>query len=140
LSNNRLVIDGFDELRAALLKLPDDLAQEGEGIVERHATAAKDEIVRQYTAHHHTGNLEKHVSLKIDRTGSAGVVGTLKSTSPHASLFEFGTQVRHTAAGANRGASPPHAVFIPTVIRERRAMTTDLVELVKKAGFEVTGG
>jgi hypothetical protein len=54
-------------------------------------------------------------------------------------MFENGTQARHTALGASRGAMPPGHVFIPVAAAERRAMYKDLAQVVADEGLEVSG-
>jgi hypothetical protein len=88
-----------------------------------------------------SGNLDDGVSVEFSRTGvSAGAVVTSKS--PHAWMYEHGTQVRHTATGANRGAmppAPPGRAFIPEMIRARRRMYEQLADLLKRNGLLVSG-
>lgn len=127
---------GLTELREALRRLPEDLTGEASHLVEASTNAAAVAIKGGYPAR--TGNLRDHVSTEFSRTGLS-VVGRVKSTSPHAYIFENGTQARHTAIGANRGAMPPGHVFLPAVIRERRRMYADLTDLLERHGLLVTG-
>jgi hypothetical protein len=59
--------------------------------------------------------------------------------SPHAWMFENGTQARHTAIGANRGAMPPGHVFIRIAIIKRKQMYAQLRGLLERHGLKVTG-
>jgi hypothetical protein len=86
-----------------------------------------------------TANLRRGVKTTIEH-GAFGVAGTVKSTSPHAHLWEFGTAVRHTARGWNRGKEQSHDGLVAIAVRERRRMYERLVALVRSAGFEVSGG
>lgn len=130
---------GLDELKAALRRLPAELAQEGGDIVVRRATEAKEEIVDRYAGHRESGNLESHVKVDVDQrpTGASAVV---KSTAKHAFIFEHGTQVRRDSKGRNRGAMPAANIFVPVMIRKRRAMNEDHANLLRQKGLEVTGG
>lgn len=140
--------EGLDELRQALRELPQELVSEASDIVQQHADRAGEAIRAAYNQHRGTGYLADHVTVSKQRTGVTATA-TVRSNAPHAALFEFGTgslNVQHSGAprqtkrGANRGSSPPQPTVIPIAIRERRAMVTDLIDLVKRAGFEVSGG
>lgn len=139
MSNNQLRLDGLSELRAALRQLPAGLAKDGADRVEAATERARAALVRTYP-HGDTGKLRAGVRSKIERSGVA-VVGTVISSSPHAHLWEFGTQNRHTRQGWNRGRSPSHhrEGLVPIAQRERRAMNGELVDIVRQAGFEVSG-
>ena len=142
----KVTLDGLDELRAALRQLPKALADEASVIIDRRAQNAAAAIRAAYKKGK-TGNLKNRVTVSIVR-GSVSAAATVRSNAPHAALYEFGTgslnvahpsSNRRTGKGANRGSSPPHPTVIPIAQRERRAMNQELVELVKRAGFEVTG-
>jgi hypothetical protein len=64
----------------------------------------------------------------------------VKSTSPHAHFWEFGTQNRTTSKGWNRGKLKDqyNRGLVGISIRERAKLNAKLVELVRKAGFDVT--
>lgn len=134
-----LNLEGLDELRAALQKLPDDLAAEAATIVEGTASQAKQEVQSGYPIGP-TGNLHNRVTVTNNAGRRFGVVSILKSTAPHAWIFENGSKVRRTQKGWNRGsmpAPPDSGRMIPKVIRLRAKMVAALIELVKLAGFEV---
>jgi hypothetical protein len=133
-------LQGFADFRAALRALPEDLAHEGSDIVVAHATEAQREIRGGYPQGP-TGNLRRGVTLDVDRN-AFGTVATVKSHAQHAHLYEAGTKRRTTRSGANRGVMPPAPEgnrMIPKVIRIRARMRQALIELVKRAGFTVTG-
>jgi hypothetical protein len=130
-------IEGLAELRAALRRLPEELRDEAREIITREATAAKDQIVAAYPEH--TGNLRNHVYLSTTAGGRFGAAATVRNTAKHAWIFENGTQARHTAIGANRGAMAPGHVFIPIMIRRRRAMYAGLADLLRAKGLQVSG-
>lgn len=139
MSDNRLLWDGMAAFSAALRALPDELSGEGGDIVVSHATTAGDDIRAHYEASAVSGNLAKHVKVEVV-SRAHGAVAVVKSTAKHGIIYENGTQIRKTKDGINRGAMPPANVFVPTVIRERRAMVEDLKDLMRTKGLEVSGG
>lgn len=139
MSDNRFEFDGMEAFKAALRQLPEELSQEGGDIVVARGEAAGSDIRAHYQAAAVTGNLAKGVRVQlVSRTAGAEVV--VKSRAPHAFIYEHGTQVRRTANGKNLGSMPPAHVFVPTMIRARREMTDDLIDLMERNGLEVTGG
>jgi hypothetical protein len=138
-ANNRVVFDGLAQLRADLLSLPDDLAQEAAVIVD-DTTEVTASSLRQAYPRGETGKLRDGVRAEMKRE-QFGVVGTVHSTSPHAHLWEFGTQLRRTREGWNRGRMPSRdrEGLVSIAARNRRQMNGQLVELVRNAGFDVTG-
>lgn len=136
-SNNRLVIEGLDELRQALRSLPARLREEAGRIVVKRAESAKQQAVATYEAHARTGNLARGVTITHDYS-QYGQVAIVRSRAKHAWMFENGTQARHTGLGANRGAMPPAHAFIPAMVRERRAMNDELIEIVRREGLQVS--
>jgi len=139
-SHNRLVLEGLEELRAALRTLPADLAHDGAEFVDDATERAAASLIQSYPLGE-TGNLRAGVKHSVVRS-QFGVVGMVKSTSPHSHLWEFGTQNRHTRQGWNRGISPSHhrEGLIPIAQRERKRLNGALIELVRLAGFQVSGG
>ncbi len=133
-----LAWDGLEELKAQLRSLAGDLAGEAAHIIEGSTNAAALSIKQGYPDR--TGDLRDHVDASLERT-EFGAVGTVRNTSPLAWIFENGTQARHTAIGANRGAMPPGHVFIPRAAAERRRMYEDLKDMMARhpIGLEVSG-
>lgn len=129
-------IEGLEELRQALLKLPAVLADKAVLKVNFRTALAATLIRNNYPAR--TGDLREHVKATTFRDG-VSVVGTVKNTAKHAYIFETGTQARHTDIGANRGSMPAGHVFIPIVAQERREMYGDLAEIIAGEGLEVSG-
>jgi hypothetical protein len=138
-SGNRFVWEGLAELKEALRNLTGDLTGEASHLVEAAGNGATATIKGNYARV--SGNLDDGVSVEFSRTGvSAGAVVTSKS--PHAWMYEHGTQVRHTATGADRGAmppAPPGRAFIPEMIRVRRRLLEQLADLLKRHGLLVSG-
>lgn len=142
MSNNRIVFDGLTELREALRTLPADLTGEASHIVEAAANGAATDIKRDYQAklkHEGSGHLVAGVTVTHFESGRFSAGAIVKNTAKHAWMFENGTQARHTAIGANRGAMPPGHVFIPVAVRARKAMYTQLADLMTRHGLLVSG-
>jgi len=133
-----LTLIGLDELRAALLALPGELTAKAVGIVSAAADGAAAEIKAAYPEGE-TGNLKRGVRVGTKGGGDFTVRRVVRSTAPHATLFETGTQTRQTALGYNRGFMPGANIFVPVVVRRRRAMFEDLVAIVEQAGLDVRG-
>jgi hypothetical protein len=126
---------GLNELINQLRDLPEDMKDEATAIVLDHADYAKDDIEAAYPEV--SGNLKRGLRVEHTDGGPFGVAVILKNVSPHAYIFENGTQTRQTALGANRGAMPPGNVFVPRVIRWRRAMYDTLARMMEAHGLEV---
>lgn len=133
-----LEIRGLDDLKAALRALPTTLVSAATPIVIGAAQAARADIVAQYPQGP-TGNLKKGVRVELKSANKDGVVAIVKSTARHAWIYEHGTQARHTKLGASRGVmpAPPTPVFIPTMMRARRAMYAQLGALLEAQGLAV---
>lgn len=131
MARNRLRLDGLDALKAELRRMPAELGTSAARIVFRTADEAAAEIVRNYPRR--TGRLK--AGVKVRRTPSTyGASAVVRNTAPHASIFEHGTQARHTQLGANRGSMPPGKVVGPVAARERREMLQELIGLLRSTG------
>lgn len=151
----RLKMDGLAELRAALRALPDDLAQEAAAIVQAQAEYAQQQIVAAYperTTNLNPGPTRKSrwfppgiLKARVTSTREPGAArfgarAVVRSRAPHAWLFENGTKPRQTRNGASRGrmpVAPESERMIPIAIRRRRVMVQALIDLVRRAGFNV---
>jgi hypothetical protein len=138
-SANRLTFEGASEFLAALRRLPEELTGEAGSIVVQSASDAAQDVRGAYQSRQRTGKLANGVKVTQDAVGRFGVTATVRSTAPHAHLFEVGTQARHTAIGANRGSMPAGHAFVPAMVRHRRRMVQRLKALLEKKGLEVTG-
>lgn len=138
MANNRFVFEGLDELRAELRKLPETLTGEASHIIEGAANGAAATIKGHYARV--SGNLVDGVSVTFQRNQfAAGAL--VKSASEHAWIYENGTQVRHFN-GANRGSmppAPPGRAFIPPMIKARRRMYDQFIDLLERHGLVVSG-
>jgi hypothetical protein len=144
--SNRLTFTGLDQLMQDLQRLPVALRDEAAGIIHETATGALEEIRAGYPEGRR-GGLKRGLKSTFS-TSDFGTAGVVKNSSPHAFIFEQGTQARYIQTlplgraknfGYRRGAMPPGRVFIPIAIRRRRAMYAALTEVVRRAGFQVTG-
>lgn len=136
---NKIEMQGLSELRAALRRLPDDLAEEANVIVTAQAELAKDQVQRAYSRHTVSGNLERGVTL-TRQDSRHGVSALIRSRAPHSHLFERGTKPRRTFKGASRGSmpqAPDSDQMVPIIVRRRRAMVEALIALVRRAGLIV---
>lgn len=137
--SNRLELNGLSDLMAALRRLPADLAAEAAEEIDNTVEVTAAALVQSYPIGD-TGNLRKGVkrSLRRDPFGASGEV---KSTSPHSHLWEFGTQSRKTRKGWDRGKMDDqyNHGLVGIALRERKKLNAKLIEIVKRAGFEVTG-
>ncbi len=135
----RVQLQGMEEFRQALRNLPADLAAEADVVVQAQANEMARAAESGYPEGP-TGNLKAGITVEHNR--SKFFTGAIvKSRAKHAFIFENGTKPRQTRTGANRGAmpKPPEAErFIPKAIRARARMTSALVDLVRRAGFEVS--
>ena len=137
MATNELKITGLDELREALKALPPELVHEADVIVRTHAAAAANQIADAYP--YRTGNLIRGLSVE-SRGDAVSAVAIIRNRAFHAYIYESGTKAaRHWANGKNTGRMPAAHTFVPIVVTHRRAMNADLVALVERAGFTVTG-
>lgn len=132
------VAPGLEALRVALRSLPTELAGEAEGIVREAAEAAADEARAAYPER--AASLRAAVVVVQSDAGTFGAAAAVRNTSRLAWLYEYGSQVRHTSIGANRGPMKAARSFVPPMQTHRRAMYTALAELVRSHGITVTGG
>jgi hypothetical protein len=139
-SRNRLVLNGMAEFRAALRNLPETLAGEAAHIVEGAANGAAADVKRRYPIQ--SGHLVGGVQVTHFDNGRVAAGAIVKSGAKHSHLYEYGTRRRQTAKGANRGAMPKASdatAMIPAIVRARKRMYAELADLLRRAGFQVTG-
>ena len=134
----RLELTGLEELKAALHQLPEELHDEAFGIVADTTDKAEVALLEAYPSR--SGKMKKGVSKKVERS-QFGIVGTVTSKSDEAVWWEFGTVNRRTKQGWNRGRGPAHSKegLAAIASRMRRRMNERLIEVVRKAGFVVSG-
>jgi len=128
---------GVDELVDQFATLARDLTTDAAPEVEAAAQAAKSAIYAGYPSR--TSDLKNHLAV-VMHTDATRTEAVVINTSPHAAVFERGSQARHIAIGANRGSMPANPLFSSTMMRTRRALYTALVpHLVDQFGLTVTG-
>jgi uncharacterized protein YwbE len=127
-----LEIRGLQELKAALMNLPEYLGHQAAPMVVQHGREAQMAIVAQYPEV--TGNLKRGVKMTVLTSGPHGASVRVASTAPHAWLYEHG-RCRWGAV-----SDPPAFVLIPTMERTRRGLYTQLAALMRNAGLGVTEG
>ena len=133
-----LSFQGLAELKDALGKLPEQLKGPATQIVIEAAYSAQREIVAAYPKGP-TGKLKRGVQVTVQKIGQFGVAAQVRSRAPHSWLYEHGTTARKTKKGWNRGTMPDAPdVFIPAMVRYRRAMYLKLAELIRSTGLIVT--
>jgi len=149
----KINFDGMNELRDGLSRLPQELAAKAAQVVETSAEQAGQSIrssypIRQTNLHpgphrkspwYPPGNLHNRVTVS-NQSSAVSARYAVKSAAPHAHWFENGTGRRSTQSGANRGSMPAAPIserMIPIVIRVRSRMVSQLIEIVKAAGFTV---
>jgi hypothetical protein len=143
----------FEELKQALAHMPERLAAEADKIVESHANGAAVAVRRVYGQHRVTGYLQNHVFVTQFLKGKFMAGHHVRNTSPHAWLFDNGTQARHYTGTDKRGRVFINAargamwggpgrgqhVFVNTMSKFRRAMYLELRGLLERAGLLVSG-
>lgn len=132
-----VVWEGLEEYYAELRQLPKTLTGEAALLVRGAANAVAFDIKGAYPVR--TGKLRDSVSVTPVVRGELITGAVVKNTAKHARIFELGTQARHTSLGANRGSMPPGRVFVPRIVKARRALTQELKDMVARHGAVVTG-
>jgi len=136
-AKNRIEITGLVELTNALKRLPRELLAEAGPIVRDAAEDHARQITAAYGAVRRSGNLVAHV--RVEHTGDGtSTTSHVLSTAKHAHFYEHGTKKRNYK-GANRGVMPARDLFIPLAIARRQIMVRALIEVVERAGLEITG-
>jgi hypothetical protein len=138
---------GLDELKAQLRNLPTELTTEASRIVDATANAAAVEVRTAYGRHHVTGDLQSGVVVTHTQGGKWSAGAILKSSSPHAWLFDNGSQARHYFSkngkehktGKMWGRIPPTHVFVRTAVNARRVMYGKFKDMLVRNGLIVTG-
>jgi hypothetical protein len=150
---------GLSAFTEGLHKLPEELASEASSIIRRTTEETKAELLAGYPvgpgykasatrgtrtrSGYAGGNLRAGVSSNSARSGVT-TVGHVFSMAPHAHFWELGTVDRFTKTwrpGSHRGVMPAHRSQSLRAIADRRrpAMNQALADLVRRAGFSVSG-
>ena len=132
-----LRIDGLDEELAELTALPTTLRDNARPTVSSAADQAEAAIRGAYPVV--SGALREGLRQEPIET-PFGYKVRLINDAPHAVWYEYGTELRQTSLGYNRGRMPAAKVFVPEVMRDRREMIDDLIPVVEAEGLTVRGG
>ena len=116
---------GLDEYEAALANWPADTAREAATIVHARAARAYDTIRAAYPVV--TGRLRDGLRVLDATRDPLTPHWTVRNDVAYARVFESGG-----AAGGHVQA--PGKTFVPTSMRERRAMVDETIEIVKASG------
>lgn len=143
--------DGYQELRAFLEQLPEATKAAVRTQVQETVDQVQTELVAVYPSAATTGPtgqvqygaaMRALVTSRVDTTpGAIGAKGVVVSRSPAAHLWEFGTAVRTTQQGWNRGSEPAHPDkgLVTIAIKHRAVLYRDLFAMLEQLGFTVTG-
>jgi len=140
---------GLDELREQLRRLPLELADEAQAIVDAHARMAQQDVQAGYPSV--TGRLIGGVRVTLHSLARWGAGAVVKSTAPHAWVFEHGTKARtftgtdklgrvfdNAPRGTMKAASRDQQA-IPKFIHWRARMYAQLAAMVERHGLVVSG-
>jgi hypothetical protein len=132
-------LEGLDEANAAFDALPIDLTDDARTNIASEAANAVAAIRARYPRV--TGGLIEGVGTQPMSQGPYYAGSRVVSLSGHANAYEYGSQVRHTALGYNRGIMPrpPQPVFVPTLIAARAAIMATIATDLVQQGLTVTG-
>ena len=132
-----LRIDGLSELVHDLTRLPETLGAAARPRVGVAASEAEATIRASYPVR--SGELRDGLRSETVTDDPAHPRVRLVNGAPHAVIYEYGSEFRFYQ-GQARGRMPAAHNFVPTVIRDRRAMVTDVITLVEREGLTVRGG
>lgn len=129
---------GLRELQVWMEQLPAAVKGEARHIVQDTANGAAVRIRSNYSAHVHTGRLRDSVRVSMAESRHR-ITGTVKTSAPHAHLFEFGTAARQTSQGWKRGimpAAPPAHAFLPVIEQDGRRMIAKFLDVLRRYALE----
>lgn len=136
MAQTQLTWDGLAEFRSELQAFPQKLDREGATQVRAQAEAARSEIRAGYVVR--SGTLAN--SLQPVRYSDDGLSARLVNTAPYAAAYEYGSAVRHTSKGFNRGRVDAHHSLVPVAMRRRRALVSGLTDYLQQQGLQTSGG
>lgn len=129
----KVTFKGLDDFLREFGSIPQQLTQQGMEIIREETEGAAVEIAQGYARK--TGRLAR--AVKTFYPSSTILIGKVLSRAPHSHLYEFGTKLRRTHGGANRGVMPEKAVSVPIARRRRARMARRLIDLLKTMGFQI---
>lgn len=136
----RVTHSGLREELMAIESLADDCAVEAMHIVEGAANGAAVDVRTAYGNHVFSGKLQDRVF--VDDIPNGKVV---RSASPLAFIFEFGSEARHYLTKKNgviheTGAMPAAHIFVTVMVRTKRRMVRDLISMIWRHGATHVSG
>jgi len=124
-----LEMQGLDELKKLVAGFADACTDDGQQLADQAAMRAVEEVKAAYPQGP-TGNLKKGVRIVRVKGGGHRVLSIVKSTAPHAHLYEYGTR-----------RQPARPVMGEVAARVRRDFYADLLRMVERVtGAAITGG
>lgn len=124
-----LEMQGLDELKKLVAGFADACTDDGQQLADQAAMRAVEEVKAAYPQGP-TGNLKKGVRIVRVKGDGHRVLSIVKSTAPHAHLYEYGTR-----------RQPARPVMGEVAARVRRDFYTDLIRMVERVtGAAITGG
>ena len=124
-----LEMQGLDELKKLVASFADVCTDDGQQLADQAAMRAVEEIKAAYPQGP-TGNLKKGVRIVRVKGDGHRVLSIVKSTAPHAHLYEYGTR-----------RQPARPVIGEVAARVRRDFYADLLRMVERVtGASITGG
>jgi Bacteriophage HK97-gp10, putative tail-component len=141
---------GLEEFRVLLRDYPVVLHNEARTIVGEFTDRTATEIVAAYPVGTHfgkqrwkAGNLRKGVRVEKHESDLT-IINEVRSTAPHAHLWENGTRNRKTKAGWIRGKviaawRQGKPTLVSIAMRNRVLMRAALNAMVERLGFQVSG-
>lgn len=128
-----LKFSGLGELIADMRNMPAYMRGEAGQIGARKADEARTTIRSEYKEGP-TGNLRKGVVVSRFDVGAFGIGVEVRSTAPHAWLYEYGSAARRSRFGS-RGRMPARPVVGRTMSRKRREFYRDVADMMREAGL-----
>lgn len=124
-----LTITGLDDLKKAIAGFGAECTDEAQALAEQSAASARDQIVSAYPQGP-TGNLKRGVRIVRAKGDGHRALGIVKSTAPHAHLYEYGSR-----------RQPARPVVGEVASRVRRQFHRDLIAMVERVtGMQIQGG
>jgi len=131
---------GLDVLIADLDTAPSSVVLAAHDALYNAAERTEREMLSNYPQGE-TGHLRAGLSIDEIKTTSVHLSIAVKSSAPHAHLWEQGTAEREMPSGKDVGRVVPHLSQSLVVVaeRHRREMELEIIAAVQAAGFTVEG-
>lgn len=131
-----LTIAEIAETARAFEQLPPEMVKEATNLISGVANQATFQLKGQYPM----GGLRDHVQVEQLNKSSAYAGFRIKNTDKKAWWWEYGTAVRHTKLGYNRGEwKRPHGTLVDQLQKSRAQMWVLLRDFLVRKGLKVSG-